>query len=245
MTPRSYQLCVFVLLGAAAVPAMAQVAETEIERTQTVLTEEALAEQWRLSTDEWDVYKTLMEGPRGIWSPTLDPVTVLGIHAETDAERRRYAELLVMIEFERVGQELKFQQAYDEAAQRLFPSLMPVQTTTPMSASPLGGAKRVAFVGSIDGQRCPTCRTELARLLQAHRAPAAPVLDLFLDDAADDQVIRGWAMAQGIDPKAVIAGRITLNHAREPLSLPTDQDVVSPKRLQQIAGRWLPLEDSR
>jgi len=232
-------------LGAMAVTTSAQITETQIERTEPILTQEALAEQWRLSMDEWEAYQTLMKGPRGIWSPNLDPITVLGIHAETDAERRRYAELLVMIEFERVEQELKFQQAYDEAARQLFPSLMPIQTTVSTTASPLLGANRVAFVGSIDGQRCPTCRTELARRLHAHRDPSTPVLDLFLEDAADDQALRAWAVAQGIDPKAVIAGRITLNHARTPLSLPGDAPSVTPKLLQQVAGRWLPLEGSR
>jgi integrating conjugative element protein (TIGR03759 family) len=242
---RRYLPCAVVLLGLSAVSASAQVIETEVERTETVLTEEALAEQWRLSSKEWDTYHTLMEGPRGIWSPNLDPVTVLGIHAETDAERRRYAELLVMIEFERVERELKFQQAYDEAARRLFPSLMPVQAATPEAFSSLVGADRIAFVGSIDRQRCPTCRAELARLLRAHRDPASLVLDLFLEDAADDGALRAWATEQGIDAQAVIGGRITLNHAREPMSLPAEPQTVTPRLLQRIAGRWLPVEESR
>jgi len=235
----------FSLANAIVQPTSAQVAETRIERTVPVSTEEALAEQWRLSLDEWATYQTLMEGPRGIWSPSLDPITVLGIHAETEAERQRYAELLVMIEFERVEQELTFQRAYDEAARRLFPSLMPVETAPLTTASPLSGANRIAFVGSIDDQRCPACRAELVRRLRAHRAPSAPVLDLFLEDAGDDQALRAWAVAQGIDPKAVIAGRITLNHARAPLSLPSEATLVTPSVLRHVAGRWLPLEASR
>lgn len=245
MMRRAHQPFVLILLGLVALSTSAQVIETEIERTETVLTQEALADQWDLSIDEWDAYRTLMAGPRGIWSPNLDPVTVLGIHAETDAERQRYAELLILIEFERVEQELKFQQAYDEAARRLFPNLMPVQAATSTTVPPGIGAERVAFVGSIDSARCPTCRSELARLLRAHRDPAAPVLDLFLDDATDDQDLRDFATAQGIDPKAVIAGRITLNHAGEPMSLPTGTQAVTPELLQRIAGRWVPLEVSR
>ena len=96
----------------------AQTTETETALTKTVLTEEAQAKRWHLSIQEWDEYKTLMQGPRGVWSPNLDPVTVLGIHAETDADRKRYAELLVTIEFERVEKELLFQRAYDDAARR-------------------------------------------------------------------------------------------------------------------------------
>lgn len=50
------------------------------------------AGQWGLSEEDYRRYRTLMEGPRGIQSPGLDPLTVLGIEARTDAERRVLAE---------------------------------------------------------------------------------------------------------------------------------------------------------
>ena len=77
-----------VALWAMARGAEAQVSETSVEETETVFTEEALAARWRLSVEEWAEYRTLMEGPRGIWSPSLDPVTVLGIHAEEEGSRK-------------------------------------------------------------------------------------------------------------------------------------------------------------
>ncbi|HHN8892213.1 TPA: TIGR03759 family integrating conjugative element protein, partial [Escherichia coli] len=39
------------------------------------------AGQWGLSEEDYRRYRTLMEGPRGIQSPGLDPLTVLGIEA--------------------------------------------------------------------------------------------------------------------------------------------------------------------
>jgi integrating conjugative element protein (TIGR03759 family) len=186
-----------------------------------------------------------MQGPRGVWTPNVDPVTVLGIHAETDAERRRYAELLVMIEFERVEQELSFQRAYDAAARKLFPDLLPVASVEPPETSLLAGADRLAFVGSVDAQRCPTCRAELVQLLRLHDNSTGPVIDLFLDDASDDQAIRTWAIEQGINPQDVIAGRITLNHARDPMALAADSESVTPKLLQRTNGRWVALKESR
>jgi integrating conjugative element protein (TIGR03759 family) len=225
--------------------ATAQFSETEIERTETVFTEEALAKRWRLSTEEWGQYKTLMEGPRGIWSPSLDPITVLGIHAETDAERQRYAELLVMIEFERVEQELLFQRAYDEAAHRLFPTLPRVTlAATEEVPSPLPGIERVAFVGSIDAARCPTCPRELARLMRS-QAGGAPALDLFLADAADDEALRTWARTQRVSPDDVRSGRITLNHARGPLAVPATTSPIAPRLMQRLAGQWLPMGTTR
>jgi len=216
----------------------AQTSETQTTFTPTVLTEEALATRWHLSMEEWAEYRTLMEGPRGIWSPNLDPVTVLGIHAETEADRKRYAELLVMIEYERVEKELLFQRAYDDAAKRLFPNVSPVATAVAKetTASPQGN-DRIAFVGSINPQRCPTCGAELGRLMKA-RSRGSATLDLYLADAPDDNAIRAWAHEQGVSPEEVSAGRITLNHARGPLAVATATAPMMPRLLRQSTGQW-------
>jgi integrating conjugative element protein (TIGR03759 family) len=206
--------------------AEAQVSETAVEHTETVFTEEALAARWRLSMEEWATYRTLMQGPRGIWSPSLDPITVLGIHAETDAERRRYAELLVMVEFERVEQELLFQRAYDDAAQRLFPTLPRVTLASSDPPAALSGAERLAFFGSVNSKRCPTCRDVLKRWLETYVGHDGPVLDL---------------LGQGVSAAAVRRGRITLNHARGPLAGSMSDSAVSPRLMQRLAGQWLPV----
>ena len=220
----------------------AQVVTSGVEHTESVFTAEALAKRWRLSTEEWAQYQTLMAGPRGIWSPNLDPVTVLGIDAETEAERRRYAELLVMLEYERVEKELRFQRAYDEAAQRLFPTLPRVTTAAAeASDSPAVGAERIAFVGSIDPKRCPTCERALKELMRAHRASHTAALDLFLADAADDEAIRAWAKQHGVDADEVRVGRITLNHAQGPWSLPGAGEPITPRVLARSAGQWWPM----
>ena len=226
--------------------AAAQFSETEVEHTEEAFTEEALAKTWRLSMGDWAQYKTIMKGPRGIWSPSLDPITVLGIHAETDAERQRYAELLVMIEFERVEKELLFQRAYDDAARRLFSDLPRVTSEeTQAAASPLPGIERIAFFGSIDAERCPTCQRELARLLQGRAGRSAPALDVFVGDAPDDEAIRRWARTQGVSPDDVRTRRITLNHARGPLAIPPTTSPITPRLMQRLAGQWLPMASTR
>ncbi len=62
-----------------------------------------------------------MQGKRGIWSPGLDPITALGVHADTDAKRQRLAELYVRQEYKRTQDELAFQKAVNRAWARLFP----------------------------------------------------------------------------------------------------------------------------
>ena len=60
------------------------------------------ASEWGLQRQEWERYRELMDGPLGIHSPNLDPLSALGIEARTDEERRRYAELQVQVEARRV-----------------------------------------------------------------------------------------------------------------------------------------------
>ncbi|MGH8538247.1 MAG: hypothetical protein ACREXM_17795, partial [Gammaproteobacteria bacterium] len=81
---------------------------THIEHSHPVLTQVEQSKRWGLTGEDWQRYERLMTGPRGIWSPHLDPVTALGVHAESDAERRRYAEILVRLERERTEREFAF-----------------------------------------------------------------------------------------------------------------------------------------
>src|ERR1700743_3496374 len=48
---------------------------------------------WGLKQEEWQRFRRVMEGPLGIYSPNLDPLTALGIEARDSAEQQRYAEL--------------------------------------------------------------------------------------------------------------------------------------------------------
>ena len=76
---------------------------------------------WDLSATDWARYEELMRGRRGAWTPTADPLLVLGAHARTEAERRRFAEAFVAAEHARVEGELAFERAVQAAWTRLFP----------------------------------------------------------------------------------------------------------------------------
>ncbi|MDC9607300.1 TIGR03759 family integrating conjugative element protein, partial [Xenorhabdus griffiniae] len=120
------------------------------------------AEQWKLSADEYQRYEQLMKGPRGIQSPGLDPLTTLGIEAENDTERRRYAEQWVKSEFARTEKELRFQREVDAAWQRLFPGVLPVNMTTSRETN----GRLALFVRAKD---CPQCETRLSEVLAANQ----------------------------------------------------------------------------
>lgn len=197
--------------------------------------DDRVATEWGLQPQEWARYRELMDGPLGIYSPNLDPLSALGIEARTDEERRRYAELQVQVEARRVEKLLAYQRAYDEAWQRLNPGMQRVNLPDDKpgagpSSSPLRGSGRMAVFVK-DG--CAACG-QLVQRLQSSGAE----FDLYMvGSRQDDARIRDWAKRAQIDPARVRAGSITLNHDGGrwlSLSLPGDL----PAAVREVNGQW-------
>lgn len=212
---------------------------TEAQHTATTTThlteaEQHQAQQWNLSDAEWQQYKEAKAGPRGIWSPNLDPLTTLGISARTDQERRRYAELLVRQERQRVEGEIAFQKAYDEAFARLTPNLLPVGSGAQSQATvPTGNARLTVFVSD----QCAPCNSTVERLIKQGTS-----LDIYMvGSKGDDKTIRAWAKSVAIDPKKVRAREITLNHDNGRWFDLTGLAGVLPGIYRMEAGQWKPV----
>ncbi|MCX8984260.1 TIGR03759 family integrating conjugative element protein [Citrobacter portucalensis] len=185
------------------------------------------AQSWGLSQEEWSHYLQLKEGERGFWSPGLDPLTTLGVEAGTESERRKYADLLVGKESQRVEKELAFQRAYDAAWKRRYPSLSPVADTHGQTAL-IPDSHLAVFVR----ENCPSCETRLKTLLHSGHP-----LDIWLIDSRnDDNRLRQWAISQHIDPQRVKARDITLNHD-DGHWLQLGQGII-PVVLEQQEGKW-------
>jgi integrating conjugative element protein (TIGR03759 family) len=195
--------------------------------------DEQHAHDWGLSVDEWTRYRDLMQGPLGVYSPNIDPLTALGIEARSDQERHRYAELQVEVEARRVEKLLAYQRAYDDAWQRLHADM-------PRVILPDAGAAFSPVVPAANGRiavfvkdACPAC-DQAALRLQA----AGMEFDIYVvDSRADDARIRAWAQRIGIGPAKVRSGRITLNHDSGrwlSLGLPGDLPAV----VRQVNGQW-------
>lgn len=224
-----------VLLGLLVGSAHAEPAETQrLDSTRLTLQQSGseAAKAWGLTEQEWTRFEEIQRGPRGYWSPSLDPLTALGVEARGDAERQRYAELQVRLEAARAERELAYQRAYDEAWQRVYPGLLPIQSAATPLHSPV--LNRLAlFVGP----DCPPCR-ERTRQLQA----SGTAFDLYLVDSQnDDQLLRDWARQAGIEPARVQRRQITLNHDQG-LWQRLGQDAQLPASFQQREGRWQRLD---
>ena len=184
------------------------------------------AAAWNLAPADWTRYEALMRGRRGTWSPRADPLLVLGAHARTTSERRRFAEAFVLAEHARVEGELAFERAVQAAWKRLFPGQLRIAAPGTL---PGVAVQRYALV--VD-RGCADC----GRLIRERLESGVPV-DVYVRGAADDRDVRAWAGEQGIDPAEVRAGRLTLNRGDGAPPGP------SPAAWARVAGRgWSRVE---
>jgi integrating conjugative element protein (TIGR03759 family) len=168
------------------------------------------AHEWGLSPKEWTRYQQIMQGPRGIQSPGLDPLSALGIEAQSADERQRFAELQVHTERQRVDKELAYQLAYDQAFARLYPDEKIIQLSSPKSspATPRSVLKSDGRLAMFVEENCTSCIVSVQRLQKKKQA-----FDLyFIGGQGDDERIRRWAILAGIEPASVRSRQVTLNH---------------------------------
>lgn len=219
---------------------------TLLERTPLSEHARTRAGLWGLSPEEWQRYRTLMEGIRGSISPgTISPIEVLGIHARDEAERRQYAEQWAVMMREDAERILAFQRAYDDAGRLLYPletlidvARLPVQTD---SGDALRRTDRVLLFARPD---CAACDALLARVLA--RLDRLDGVDVFLTGipAGDEAAIRNWAIDRGIRPEWVTARRVTLNFEGGALARVAPGREELPVLMRRRGGSVTPLSGS-
>jgi len=187
-------------------------------------------EEWGLMPEEWQRYEELMDGPRGLYSPGIDPLTALGIEARSDEERRYYAQKQVQAEAARVEKELAYQHAYDAAWKRLYPALQPVTDLTDNSTTITGDGRLAVFVK----ENCLPCEQQVKHLQARGQS-----FDIYLiDSRGDDTTVRRWAAGVGIDAARVRLGTITLNHDAGRWQL-LDVGGELPAVVRNVQGMWV------
>jgi integrating conjugative element protein (TIGR03759 family) len=211
-----------------------RVAQSRVTQSQSdPVQDERVAREWGLRADEWTRYQQLMQGPLGIYSPNLDPLSALGMEAQSDEERRRYAELQVQAESRRVEKLLAYQRAYDEAWQRLQPGVQRVNMPEAPSGQAGGAASGSDRAAVFVRENCTPCEQAVQRLQAAGGA-----FDIYVvDSRGDDARIREWARRGKVDPARVLARTITLNHdGGRWLSLGLSGEL--PAVVRQVGGQW-------
>ena len=196
-------LAAVLIAGAATAVLSAEVEHTRVRDTVTERTGTAAsaADAWGLDATDWTRYQTLMTGRRGLWSPDADPLLVLGAHARTAAERRRFAEAYVAAEMARVEGELAFERAVGEAWARLYGD------EEMFAAAPGAGpeaAAAVRFAVAVDAD-CVACRALVRRFWGGGR----PVDFHVLGTGGRDAALRAWVAGLDVD---VSRPGVTVNH---------------------------------
>ncbi|CAB5083441.1 probable exported protein STY4558 [Olavius algarvensis associated proteobacterium Delta 3] len=195
--------------------------ETEIERTQAAKTTAAAeAAKWGVTAKDWTKYERIMKGPRGMWSPGLDPITALGVAAETQAERRWYAELFVRTEFAKVERELAFQREVAAAWKRLYPETPRVRDFASTRARAQRAQRdpatieieRYALVVRI---ACPECDAIMATRFSQMIADAKNGVDLYVVGTDSDAQVAGWLKRHPKVVAAIEAGVARLKSSAE------------------------------
>lgn len=179
------------------------------------------AQQWRLTEPQWRRYQELMSGVRGIWTPNADPLLVLGAHAETEQERRHFADLYVAREYARVEGELAFQRAVTAAWARNFPQRNRINTIAQFNPRQDGieallEQGQVRRYGIVVESNCSACDRVVREFITKVGQGTHPPVDFFVRDTeGDSAALTRWATQQGVPVDATVQGRITLNHGHD------------------------------
>jgi integrating conjugative element protein (TIGR03759 family) len=173
---------------------------------------------WYISTDDWLRYEKIMLGKGQYLWKDLDPITVLGLNARSDSERKRYAERLAKLEFANAQKVILLDRAYNKAFHELYGKL-PVVDPTKLNigrakasllsvpkASVKGdfGDRYIAFVNT----QCSACNSMVKQVLGSLELGVS--LDIHFNSDSR-QAITQWATKQGISPGSVEVGTVTLN----------------------------------
>lgn len=203
--------------------------------------------QWDLTDADWTRYEEIMRGPRGVWSPNLDPLTALGVEARTSEERQRYAELVVMQEEKRAGKELEFTRAYAAAWAKLYPNAPLFDTSLlPGAPDPNAPANRPFEMGDrivlfID-TKCTACRTIIDQVVDHTSGLLYPHLDVYVLDATQEQV-QSWARNTQLRMAPIERGLMTLNLDEGLLQrLEKKAGVAAPVAYRRRGDEFVPIE---
>ncbi len=203
----------FILYGLLMTSIMVQAADrsqTTVSRTESATSSQSqsVAEPWKvwgLTADDWKEYQSIMAGPRGTWTPDVSPLTALGVHAESEADRLRYAKLSAELDYQRIRAEAHWQLTFDAVKTRVWGEQQSKEPTT-LSLESLKSHQRVSlFTDAVCDARC--------RRVMASLKESQVNVDVYFVGKASRTEIVEWAKRQQLPPEAVNQTRqYSLNH---------------------------------
>jgi integrating conjugative element protein (TIGR03759 family) len=198
-------------------------------KTSHIESAETSARRFGITSTDWTTYEEIMKGEgRYHWSH-LDPVWVLAIYAQSNAERDRFARLAARQEYERNRKLIQFKDAYVAAFQSMY-GHVPIMDLDAMQSryqermldasisshdqslrnikqpTDIKGDRMVLFMAT---NGCPSCDAVFMQLSR-QQTPGVALDVHFIGDTQSN--ISTWAKRMGIDPSDIEGGHITLNN---------------------------------
>lgn len=172
--------------------------------------EKALAKRWHLKETDWVKYKEIMSGPRGIWSPGLDPITALGVEETDPEERKRYARIWMEVESRRYELEIAFEVERMKVGREMFKGQNAIDNQPWIDE---WNRKRNEInhqiVAFMDVECLDDCENKFDSIYKSVDKNSR--LDIFFKEGATADQIGKWATHMKLDPNLVKSRKITLN----------------------------------
>ncbi|POP51569.1 TIGR03759 family integrating conjugative element protein [Zhongshania marina] len=186
--------------------------KTDLRGSSSKLSEfdKAEARKWSLTDSDWLKYKQIMSGPRGTWSPGLDPITALGVSETDPRERKRYADIWMKVETRRIELELAFEKERMLAAKRLHGDAKAIENQAWIDE---WNRKQNAVQTIVNLFVDPGCKEQCEDVAKAVLSSVSTTskLDIYFKPGSTEGEAAEWAAHFNIDPKVVASRRITLN----------------------------------
>lgn len=208
----SAAVCLAMMLISSSAHAQVFVSAPELNPvgTVTVETGPASAENWGIEETDWQRYQELMRGHAGLHYRHLSPAFVLGLHAETDNARERWARVVWEEERRRLDQLFSFNRAYNRIARAeraregfSFFEQQYLEQPTGFTRARSGTDRPLIFVSG----GCSDCDRQVRDLAKRRKA-----FDIYFVGATTDREISRWARRIALPAAEVASQRITLNH---------------------------------
>ncbi len=169
------------------------------------------AQTWGVSDEDWLAYQALMTGHAGLHYRHLSPPFVLGLYANNDADRERYARMVYLEERERLNKLFAFNRAYARIAREQNEPLLDPKFLISDEPTDIPQFSRIA--STIDRPlvfvkaACPSCDDIVKDLVRRNKS-----FDIYFVGAKGDMDINRWASSIHLSPQLVSSRQITLNH---------------------------------
>ena len=186
---------------------------------KTTLTAEEKAIVWGLTSKEWTRYEKLMQGDAKYQFRNSDPITILGIYAESDRDRDRYADMLVEREAERARRFDKFNQLWEQKIQLKFHGEKIIdlsrlgfdfnsgKSNSSQSTHPQLGDRLLLFLNIKE----PGSTSAFQTMLDIQKRSVSSGLDIVFTNNTTEKEIQNWARSARVDVSMVSDGFINLD----------------------------------